>query len=106
MILATNGLRPGDPSPRQRVSVLLAALLLTVLQVVAVSHLIGHSANGDTGNCELCVNAVHGGDALVAAATPPPAFHALVGRLILAPELQVSSEAPTVYRARGPPSFA
>jgi hypothetical protein len=100
--------RPGgkNPSPPQRFSVLLAALLLTVLQVVAVSHLIGHSADGDTGNCELCLNAVHGGDALVAAGTPPPAFHAFAGRLPAVPELQITSRTPTVYRARGPPSSA
>lgn len=106
MLFVTNRLCSSDPSPRQRVTVLLAALLLTVLQVVAVSHLVGHATSGDTGHCELCVNAVHGGNALVAAGAPPPAFHALVGRLLLGPELQVSSEAPTVYRARGPPSFA
>ena len=106
MISKVNGPGGSNPSPRQRFSVLLAACLLTVLQVVAVSHLIGHSTTGDTGNCELCLNAVHGGDALVAAATLPPAFHALVGRLIRVPELQVSSRTPTACRARGPPSFA
>ncbi|MEQ1803323.1 MAG: hypothetical protein ABL989_15440 [Gammaproteobacteria bacterium] len=101
-----NELRSIDPSPRRRVSVLLATALLTVLQVIAVSHLIGHAAEGDTGDCELCLNAVHGGDALVAAGTPPPAFRALAGRLPAIPELQVSSRTPSVYRARGPPSSA
>ncbi len=105
MIGTTNRLSRSDTSPRQRASVLLAALLLTVLQVFAVSHLISHAASGDTGSCEVCLNAVHGGDALVAAANPPPAFRALVGWLVLAPELQVSSRTPTVYRARGPPSI-
>lgn len=105
MIRRANGLRGSDPSPRQRVSALLAAFLLTVLQVVAVSHLIGHSTSGDTVNCELCLNAVHGGDAPVAAATPPPSFRALVGRLIVVPELQGSSWTPTAHRARGPPSI-
>lgn len=103
---SVNRLRNGSPSRRRQFSVTLAALLLTVLQVVAVSHLIGHSATGDTGNCELCLNAVHGGNGLVAAATLPPAFHGLVGRLTLTPELQVSSRTPAVYRARGPPSSA
>jgi len=106
MILRANGLSGNSPSPPQRFNVLLAALLLTVLQVIAVSHLIGHAAEGETGNCELCLNAVHGGDALVAAGNPPPAFHALAGRLVVAPSLQVFSHTPTVYRARGPPSSA
>lgn len=93
-------------SPPRRINVLFAALLLTVLQVIAVSHLIGHAAEGDTGNCELCLNAVHGGDALVAAGTPAPSFHALAGRLVVVPSLQVLSHTPSVYRARGPPSSA
>ena len=70
MIRSLNRIGESGPSPRQRFSVLLAALLLTVLQVVAVSHLISHSASGDTGHCEFCLHAVHGGDALVAAAAP------------------------------------
>lgn len=106
MIRRVNSPGGDDPSPRRRLSVLLAALVLVVLQVVAVSHLIGHSASGDTGHCELCLNAVHGGAALVASAIPAPTFHGLTGRLILAPELRVSTRAPTVCRARGPPSFA
>ena len=106
MLPSLNRLGGNYPSLPQRFGVLLAALLLTVLQVIAVSHLIGHSADGDTGDCELCLNAVHGGDALVAAGTPPPAFHAFAGRLPAIPELQVSSRIPSVYRARGPPSFA
>lgn len=79
--------------------------MLTVLQVIAISHLISHTAEGDTGNCELSLNAVHGGDALVAAGTPAPAFHALVG-LIVVPSLQAFPRTPTVYRARSPPSSA
>jgi len=106
MIRRTSGLRSIHPFPPQRFNVLLAALLLTVLQVIAVSHLIGHAAEGETGNCELCLNAVHGGDALIAAGNPPPVFHALAGRLVVAPSLQVFSRTPTVYRARGPPSSA
>ena len=106
MIRSLNRIGESGPSPRQRFSVLLAALLLTVLQVVAVSHRISHSASGDTGHCEFCLHAVHGGDALVAAATPPPAFHALIGRLTVLPERQMSSRTPTVCRARGPPSVA
>lgn len=95
-----------DSSPYRRVSTLLAAILLTVLQTAAVSHLISHSVTGDTGGCELCLNAVHGGDALVAAATLPTVFPVLVDRFIAGPKLRVSSQTPAVYRARGPPSFA
>jgi hypothetical protein len=89
-----------------RFSVLFAALLLTVLQIAAVSHLVGHSAGGDTGNCELCLNAAHGGDALVAVSAPPATFHAYLGLLIVDTERQAFSRPPSVYRARGPPAFA
>ncbi len=106
MIPSLNRIGESGPSPRQRFSVLLAALLLTVLQVVAVSHLISHSASGDTSHCELCLHAVHGGDALVPAGTPQPPFQALAGRLIGGPELPIWSRTPTTCRARGPPSFA
>ncbi len=95
-----------DSSPHRRVSVLLAAILLMVLQTAAVSHLISHSVTGDTGSCELCLNAAHGGDALVAAVAMLTVFHALVGRLIAGPKARASSQTPAVYRARGPPSFA
>ncbi|MBN8278984.1 MAG: hypothetical protein J0M16_00040 [Gammaproteobacteria bacterium] len=109
MFTSLNRVSGTNTSPPLRFSILLATLLLTVLQVIAVSHLISHTAHGDdgdTGDCELCLNAVHGGSALVAAATSPPAFHALAGELAASPERQVSSRTPTVCRARGPPSLA
>lgn len=106
MIRSLNHRGGNNPASAQRFSVLLAALLLTVLQVVAVNHLIGHATTGDTSNCELCLNAVHGGNALVTSATPAPAYHALAGRLTVIPELGFSSRTLTAHRARGPPSAA
>jgi hypothetical protein len=106
MIRLANRLNGSGHSPRQQASALLAALLLAVLQVVAVSHLVGHSASGDADGCELCLNAAHGGHGLAATATVPPVFLALLGRVTFAPTLRVSSRAPTTCRARGPPSFA
>jgi hypothetical protein len=91
---------------RQRVSVLLATLLLTILQVVAATHLISHSAGGDNGGCELCLSATSGGNAMVAAATVLPVFHQQAGRLVIVTKRPVYSRTPAVYRARGPPSFA
>jgi hypothetical protein len=104
-------IRPDNPGGSRRTvprrfSVLFALLLLTVLQIAAVSHLVGHSAVGDTGNCEICLNATHGGDALVAVSAAPATFHACLGRLIVESDRQAFSRTPSVYRARGPPAFA
>jgi hypothetical protein len=99
-----NLLRSSVASPRQRYSVLLATLLLTILQLAAFSHVIGHAAGDDAGDCEICLSAAHGGKALIAAAPLPPAFQLRLGRLIAVPERQTFSRTPAVYRARGPPA--
>jgi len=91
--------RPG----RQRISGLLAALLLAVLQVVAVGHLIGHSATGDNAGCQVCVNAAHAGSAMVPTVAALPVFQASLGQLLIAAQSQVSSLTPANFRARGPP---
>jgi len=104
-------IRPDSPGTSRhtvapRFSVLFAALLLIVLQIAAISHLVGHAAEGDAHSCELCLHTAHGGDALVAGSSAPATFHACLGRLIVDSERQVFSRHPSVYRARGPPAFA
>ena len=94
--------RPGT----QRISGLLAAVLLAVLQLVAVGHLIGHSATGDNAGCQVCVNAAHAGSAMVPTVAALPVLQASLGQLPIAAESQVSSLTPAVFRARGPPVSA
>jgi hypothetical protein len=93
-------------SGRPRLPVLLTLAFLMVTQVIALSHLTGHTAQGDNAHCAICVSASHAGNAVPASANladiqnlaARPAVPVVTGQSYRSP--------PVVYRSRAPPAFA
>ena len=90
-------------SERTRLRLSLAVLLLLVAQIAAVAHFIGHSTQGETAGCNICLHAGQSGSALLPSAIPQVAFHSTSSELIAVAEAQVFRAYPAVYRSRAPP---
>ena len=90
-------------SERNRLRLGLAVLLLLVAQIAAVAHFIGHSAQGDTTSCTICLHAGQSGGALLPGAVPQVAFQSTSSELVVVVETQIFRTYPTVYRSRAPP---
>ena len=93
-------------SGRPRLRVLFALAFLMAAQAVALTHLIGHTAQGDNAGCGICLSASHAGNAVPASSIPfdiknladRPAVPVITGQIHRSP--------PAVYRSRAPPAFA
>ena len=88
---------------RARLRFSLAVLLLLVAQIAAVAHFIGHTAQGDTAGCNICLHAGQSGSALIPSAVPQLAFQSTTSEVITAVETQVFRTYPAVYPSRAPP---
>lgn len=94
--------RMGNPEP-VRWRVLLAALIIAGLQLAAVSHLVGHAADGGNKHCSVCLAAGAAGTAMPASALVLPAI-TLRARPVFAPAQPAPPGALTArYQARAPP---
>jgi hypothetical protein len=92
-------------SGRSRLQVWAVLAFIMVAQAVALTHLIGHTAQGDNAHCAICINASDAGNAIPA--TPiqfdiqkladRPAVPVITG--------QISSSPSIVYRSRAPPAL-
>ncbi len=80
-----------------------AAALLFVLQVAAVSHLVGHAATGESAGCLVCASAAETGHSLPSAGLTP-AVAPLADTLTAedCPRL-ISGRFLAAYRSRAPP---
>ena len=96
-----NGVWQTEPN-RLRLS--LAVLLLLVAQIAQVAHFIGHSTQGDTAGCTICLHAGQSGGALLPSAVPPLALHSTSSELVATVETQIFRTYPAVYRSRAPPA--
>jgi hypothetical protein len=90
-------------SERIRLRLGIAVLLLLIAQIAAVAHFIGHSTQGDTAGCNICLHAGQSGSALLPSAVPQVAFHATTSELVAIAGTQVFRTYPAVYRSRAPP---
>ncbi|MEO8223294.1 MAG: hypothetical protein ABI661_00670 [Gammaproteobacteria bacterium] len=90
-------------SPRARWRLQLAAVALVVLQVAAVSHLVGHSAAGGGAECAICLAATGSGNAIPAAAVAVATFQATTSEAVEFVASSPSIPSRASYRARAPP---
>ena len=90
-------------SEGKRLRLGLSVLLLLVAQIASVAHFIGHSAQGDTADCNICLHAGQSGGALLPSAVPQLAFHSTSSELVATVETQLFRNYPAVYRSRAPP---
>jgi hypothetical protein len=81
----------------------IAASVLMVAQVAAVSHLIGHSAGGDNSRCAICLAVSHSGSALPVSPAAQPFFPSTVTLAVEPGTEPVSTRIVARYRARAPP---
>ncbi|MDP2325329.1 MAG: hypothetical protein Q8N51_15060 [Gammaproteobacteria bacterium] len=85
---------------------MLALAFVMATQVVALTHLTGHTAQGDNAHCAICVSASHAGNAV-----PASAIQADIKNLAARPAVPVVTgqsyrTPPVVYRSRAPPAVA
>ena len=88
---------------RVRWRLLLAAAVLIGLQIAALSHVVGHSAAGDSAGCAICLATSGSGSAIPPAAVILPVFHSTT--VIRVEPVAGALPAPIAasYRARAPP---
>jgi hypothetical protein len=90
-------------SERTRLRLGFAVLLLLVAQIASIAHFIGHAAQGDNVDCNICLHAGQSGGALLPSAVPQPAFHSTNSELVATVETQILRTYPAVYHSRAPP---
>ena len=90
-------------SRRTRWRLLLAAAALAILQLASVSHLIGHTAAGDSAGCAICLAASGSGGAIPAASITLPVFHSATNLVVDRVAGQLPARIVANYRARAPP---
>lgn len=85
---------------------LLALLVVVAAHAVALTHLIGHTAQGDNAHCAICVSAGHAGHAVPS--DPLPLDLAILADRRVVPEVAglFHRSPPAAYRSRAPPAFA
>lgn len=81
----------------------IAASVLVVAQVAAVSHLISHSAGGENSRCAMCLAANEAGSALPASPVALPLFLSITSLVVEPADEPVPTRIVARYRARAPP---
>jgi hypothetical protein len=93
-------------SMRPRLGVLLTLALVMVIQVIALIHLTGHTAQGDNPHCVICVSASNAGNAVPASVNVPESVNLASRPAVAVVTRRIHRSPPSPYRSRAPPAFA
>ena len=90
-------------SERTRLRLGFAVLLLLVAQIASIAHFIGHAAQGDNVDCNICLHAGQSGSALPPSAIPQISFQSTNSEPVATVDTRIFSTYPAVYHSRAPP---